>query len=215
MPVRVLIVDEVQMSRACYRALLERVPDVVEVHEATGDDTLAASCANLAPNLIVVDVDNGTAGAADLVRQTLAAGNGAALIALSSRPEARQVEVVLHAGAAGYVLKKHGLDELAQAVHTVMGDDVYISPGLLDDREDDGEDDDQVIKGRTPLTAREREVLSYVAQGLSSRNIAQTLGLSLKTVETHRLHISNKLEIHSVAGLTKYAIREGLTAVDQ
>lgn len=214
---KVLLIDETPITRSCYRVLLERLPEVQEIYEAGTGEQAVQQCRAADPDLIVIDIDKRDSGrSGKLTQQLLSQFERAALIAISGRPEPRQAESVLQAGGAAYILKKLGFDELLQAIKAVSMNEIYVSEGLLEDREDMVAADENTTSSTaiTPLTAREREVLGYVAQGHSSRNIARTLGLSLKTVETHRLHITKKLEIHNVAALTKYAIREGIARLD-
>lgn len=214
---KVLLIDETPITRSCYRVLLERLPEVKEIYEAGTGEQAVQQCQAADPDLIVIDIDKRDGGSGgELTQQLLSQCERAALIAISAHPEPRQANAVLQAGGAAYILKKLGFDELLQAIKAVSMNEVYVSEGLLEDQEEmvTAGENTTSASPTTPLTAREREVLRYVAQGHSSRNIARTLGLSLKTVETHRLHITKKLEIHNVAALTKYAIRKGIARMD-
>ena len=135
------------------------------------------------------------------------------IIALSVHSDSRFVDGVLKAGAAGYLLKDCAFEEVVRAIKAVTVGQVYLSPGVAT----------RVVKSYVQqvnassapvLTAREREVLQMIAEGQSVRSIAATLSVSIKTVESHRQQIMRKLRINSVAGLTRYAIREGITSVD-
>jgi DNA-binding NarL/FixJ family response regulator len=138
------------------------------------------------------------------------------VIALSMHSDRRFVLQMLKVGASGYLLKDSAFEELISAIHTVMANQPYLSPKITD----------VVVKEYlhglpknestvfTILTAREREVLQLLAEGKTTKQIASALNISVKTIETHRQQIMEKLNMHSVAELTKYAIREGLTSLE-
>jgi DNA-binding NarL/FixJ family response regulator len=129
----------------------------------------------------------------------------------------RFVAEILKAGASGYLLKDGAFEELAGAIRTVMDDRMYLSPRIADVVVDDyvrGASGHAQPSAFAALTPREREVLQLLAEGKATKQAAACLHVSVKTVETHRRQIMTKLDIHSVAELTKYAIREGLTSVE-
>ncbi len=153
----------------------------------------------------------------EATRQILGDSPGIKVIALSMHSDSLFVLNMFKAGASGYLLKDCALEELVKAVRTVLNRKIYLSPGISD----------IVIKdfviGWSPrsrssaysiLTAREREVLQLMAEGKNTNQIAESLCVSVKTVEAHRKQLMNKLDIHSVAELTKYAIRQGLTSLE-
>jgi DNA-binding NarL/FixJ family response regulator len=124
---------------------------------------------------------------------------------------------MLRAGASGYLLKDCASQELATAIHQVAGGKKYLSPEITGVVIDDvllGALSEEVATATSPLSAREREVLQLIAEGWSTKQIASHLYVSIKTIETHRRQIMKKLDLHSIADLTKYAIREGLTSVE-
>jgi DNA-binding NarL/FixJ family response regulator len=141
------------------------------------------------------------------------------VIALSMHADGQYVVEMLRAGASGYLLKDCAEEDLAQAIRVVQANLTFLSPGLADSVAAD------YVAGQTPsrpaaenqpnLTPRELEVLKLLAQGLPAKAVAQQLTVSLKTIETHRQHIMEKLEIHNIAGLTKYAIRAGLVELGE
>jgi DNA-binding NarL/FixJ family response regulator len=152
----------------------------------------------------------------EATRQILAQVPGTKVIALSAHGDHRMVAETLKAGAMGYTLKDSAYEELVLAIRTVRSGKLYLSPRLVGSvvdhyvRRDAGEDHGAFAK----LTPREREVLQLMAEGKSTKEVASGLGVSTKTVETHRRQIMDKLDMHSVAELTKYAIREGLTSLE-
>jgi DNA-binding NarL/FixJ family response regulator len=152
----------------------------------------------------------------EATRQILAESPHIKIIALSMHSETRFVSEMLKAGASAYLLKDSAFEELIQAIHASRSNKIYLSPSIAD----------KVIKNYITsfpresfspfsiLTQREREVIQLIAEGKSTKKVASLLFLSVKTVETHRQNIMEKLDLHSVAELTKYAIREGLTSLD-
>ena len=209
---KLLLVDESRIARACYRTLLEQLPGAQEIQEASSVNDATERCRTLRPDIILINIDLKEGVDTDAIRRLMTHSQGGAVIAISSHTESRRVDEMLQAGAAAFVLKKQGFNTLQEAIQVVLDGEIYLSEELLEEHEgEDDNEEDAHRPGTTDLTKREQEVLGYVADGHSSRGIAGALGLSLKTVETHRLHIRGKLGIHSVAGLTKYAIRVGLS----
>jgi DNA-binding NarL/FixJ family response regulator len=150
----------------------------------------------------------------DATRQIAELAQPPRIIALSMHADRQFVQGMLRAGATGYLLKDSAFEELADAVRRVADGQVYLSPAIagvvvesLQSDSGNGQSDDT-------LTAREREVLQLMSEGHSTKEIARQLHISVKTVETHRRHVMRKLDIFSVAELTKYAIRNGLTKLE-
>jgi DNA-binding NarL/FixJ family response regulator len=139
------------------------------------------------------------------------------VIALSMHSDKRFVIGMLRAGASGYLLKDCASQELANAIHQVAGGKKYLSPEITGVVIDDflvGATPEDVPSAASQLSSREREVLQLIAEGWSTKQIASHLFVSVKTIETHRRQIMKKLDLHSIADLTKYAIREGLTSIE-
>ncbi len=151
----------------------------------------------------------------EATRRIAAADPGVKVLALSMRSEKRLVKEMFAAGAAGYLLKDSAFQELVLAIRTVANDRTYLSPQVTDAVIEDFVDrrpeaDASVF---SLLTNRQREVLQLTAEGLTTKDIAAQLKVSVKTVETHRHKTMTKLGVHSIAELTKYAVREGLTSI--
>jgi DNA-binding NarL/FixJ family response regulator len=148
----------------------------------------------------------------EATRQILDRTTGVRVLVLSMHSDQRFVERTLKAGAAGYLLKDCAFEELVRAIRTVMDGQIYLSPGIasLVVREyiENG------LDSPPALSAREREVLQLITEGKSTKEVGLLLHISIKTVETHRQQIMKKLHLRTVAELTKYAIREGLTTLD-
>jgi DNA-binding NarL/FixJ family response regulator len=218
MSLNVLIADDHTLVRAGIRALLESSPDLAVVGEA-GDGRQAVEMARaLAPGLVLMDVGMAELNGIDAARQIHAAAPGTRIVMLSMHEDRHYVFEALRAGAAGYVLKAAAFAELLSAISTVMGGKNYVSPALSGMVMDDyisraqGGVSQQSELGR--LSGREREVLQLIAEGRSSAEAAERLRISVRTVDTHRHNIMVKLEIHSIAGLTKFAIRHGLSVLN-
>jgi DNA-binding NarL/FixJ family response regulator len=152
----------------------------------------------------------------DATRRITEAEPNARVLALSMHSDGRYVRGMLQAGARGYILKDCAAEELTRAIRTVMANQVYVSPGVTGTIVNDYVRQLSTSDADEPatLSRREREVLQLLAEGGSTAQIAERLHLSVKTVETHRKRIMDKLGLRSIAELTKYAIREGITALD-
>lgn len=211
----VLIVDDHTMLRAGLRLLLEREGITVVGEAANGRDAVAAA-RRLKPDIVLMDISMPEMNGVDATRRVLGDVPGAKVVALSMHTDRRYVIAMFTAGASGYLLKGAASDELAQALRAVSQGMTYVSPAvggvvvgeLLDHSRGEGDP-----KPRS-LTAREREVLQLLAEGKSSKDIAKILHVAVATVETHRRQIMEKLDLHTIAELTKYAVREGLTALE-
>lgn len=204
---RTVLADDHALVRAGVRSLLERMAEIEVVAEASSGHECVAMAKRERADLAVMDIamagSSGLEAAAELRRE---APNVRVLL-LSMHASLAYVEEALDAGVSGYLLKDAAAVELDLAVHAVMRGELYLSPAisrlLADARTHDG--------GRRTLSPRQRDVLKLLAEGQSTKEIAFTLGVSAKTVETHRALLMKKLDIHDVAGLVKYAIRAGLT----
>lgn len=215
MTIRILIADDHQIFREGLRTLLQNRGDIEVIGEAENGRAVVALAAELEPDVIIMDVAMPDLNGIEATRQVATARKAAKVLALSMHSDSRFVTRMLQAGAQGYLLKDCAFEELALAIDTIVGDGVYLSPGVTgvvvrDYVQHLGAGD----AGLAGLSPREREVLQLVAEGLTTKDIAGKLHISVKTVETHRKQIMDKLEIRSVAELTKYAVREGLTSLD-
>ena len=213
---RVLLADDHKILRQGLRTLLEREKDIDIVGEADNGRSSVKLAAELAPDVVIMDVAMPDLNGIDATRRITEADPKARVLALSMHSDGRYVKGMLQAGARGYILKDCAAEELTRAIRTVMADQVYVSPvvtgAIVDDylRQLSATGVDEAAA----LTHREREVLQLFAEGGSTANIATELHLSVKTIETHRKRIMDKLDLRSIAELTKYAIREGITTLD-
>jgi len=207
MPLRVILADDHQIVRQGIRTLVER--QGVQVVAETGDGlTLIEQVRQHLPDLAIVDVSMPGLNGIDATRQMLAAVPTMAVVLLTMHDEELHVSAALRAGVRGYVLKTQAADELMDAIRTVSTGGTYLSPKvsrMVVSAYVSGAD-----TAADPLTARERIVLQLVAEGRTTKDIAGTLNLTVKTAESHRARLMEKLDIHDTAGLVRYAIRRGV-----
>ena len=214
-PIRVLIADDHALVRAGIRALVERIDGVVVVGEAGKGSEALELVRQLRPNLLLLDITMPDGNGFDVLDQITKKHPEIRVIVLTVHEAGEYAIRALREGAAGYLPKSAASIELEQAIHTVVRGEPYISPEtaqntLLQQR-----------KGATKrdllatLSPRQREVLRLIAEGRTTKQIAQVLKISVKTVETHRAQLMERLGIHDVAGLVRYAIIVGLIEVEE
>ena len=215
MAIKILIADDHQILRQGLRTLLEKEPDLEVVAEADNGRSTVRLARESHPEVIIMDVAMPDMNGIEATRQIISEMPKVKVIALSMYADRRFVANMLKAGASGYLLKDCASEELVRAIRVVMAHKTFLSPGVADIVVKDYV---QAPLGREAsvfsiLSNREREVLQLMAEGRSTNQIAECLHVSVKTVETHRQQMMQKLKMHSVAELTKYAIREGLTTL--
>ena len=173
-------------------------------------------CRELSPDVIIMDVGMPDLNGIDATRYIVAEGPRVKVVALSMHSDRRFVIEMFRAGASGYLLKDCAFEELARAIRAVVANQIYLTPEIAGIMIKEYVHHMPIIDSSSLsiLTSREREVLQLLAEGRATNQIALCLHVSVKTVETHRRNIMEKLNIHSVAELTKYAIREGLTNLE-
>jgi len=210
-PVRVLLADDHALVRAGLRELLQKLPDVEVVAEA-GDGREALALVKTAlPNLVLLDITMKGLTGLEAAERIVKDFPGVKVVMLSMHANEEYVLRALRAGVSGYIIKDAAIVELELAIKAVVADETYLSPSISR----------SVIENylnRTghksspleQLTPRQREILQLIAEGQSTKEIAFTLKLSVKTVETHRAQLMERLEIYDVAGLVRYAMRVGL-----
>jgi two-component system response regulator NreC len=217
MAIRVLIADDHKIMLAGLRSLLEKQSDFDVVAEAENGRKAVQMAQEKKPDIVVMDVSMPDLNGIEATTQIVEALPETRVIALSMHSDKRFVIGMLRAGAAGYLLKDCASQELANAIFQVAAGKKYLSPEITGVVIDDfllGGAAEDVATAKSMLSAREREVLQLIAEGWSTKQIASHLYVSIKTIETHRRQIMKKLDLHSIADLTKYAIREGLTSID-
>lgn len=216
MSIKVLLADDHKILRAGLKSLLESEGNIEVIAEAENGRETIALVKKYAPDVIVMDVAMPDMNGVDATRKLVQLIPKVKVLALSGHPDGVYVKGMLEAGAKGYLLKDVASEELILAINTVAKGRIYVSPSVTDTLVGDYL---QRVKGEIGpdskvLSTREREVLQLVAEGKSTVQIAGLLHLSDRTIETHRKRIMDKLNMRSIAQLTKYAIREGLTSVD-
>jgi|SRR5215472_5522093 len=226
--VRIVLADDHTLVRAGIRALVERLPGVEVLAEASDGRQALKLVETHSPDVVLMDVTmpglNGLEATSRIAREA----PGTKVIVVSVHADPESVLEAIDAGASGYVLKDAGVAELELALDAVMHGGTFLSPSISRHVIDDyrrrlkasgsngggapGSSPDKVELAR--LTPRQREILQLLAEGASPRRIARTLGLSIKTVETHRAQLMERLGIHDLAGLVRFAIRAGLVRLD-
>lgn len=212
----IVLVDDHQLLRDGLRALLEREGDLRVVGEAADGREGVETCLRLRPDVVVMDIGMRGLNGIDATRQLAAQLPRARVVAVSMNADRRYVRAMFEAGAWAYLVKSSASDELIRAIRALDRGEKYVSPSVA------GAVLDVLLLGaRGPrpdplqaLSPREREVLQLVAEGSTSKEIASRLGVALSTVESHRKQIMSKLELRSVAELTKFAVRVGLTSLE-
>jgi two-component system, NarL family, response regulator NreC len=214
MPSRILLVDDHEIMREGMCALLKRLPDIEIVGQASDGRSGINMAKEFAPDIVIMDIGMPNLNGIEATRQLLADNPRVKVMALSTHSDGSIVAKMLKAGASGYMLKESAFSELMEGIAAMMEGKTYLCSKIAK-----VVFSDYVTMLSSPqwpggdgLTSRENEVLQLVAEGKTSKEISQALNVSVKTVDSHREHIMEKLSIHNVAGLTKYAVREGITS---
>jgi DNA-binding NarL/FixJ family response regulator len=216
MTIRTIIADDHTIVREGLRSLLEKEADIEIVAEATDGREALELTDKLNPDVVVIDIAMPNMGGIEAIQSICNKYNDVKIIVLSMHSDKRFISRALRAGAHGYMLKDCAGEELIRAIRAVTSSQTYLSPTIAG----------SVVEGYlnymsvsisgplSLLTSRERQILQLIAEGKHTRDISTALNLSIKTVETHRQRIMIKLNIDSIAGLTKYAISEGLASLE-
>lgn len=214
MSINILLADDHKLIRDGLRALIAGEEDMNVVAEADNGRDAVALARQHTPDIIVMDINMPDLNGIDATKEIIKENPGVKVIALSVHSTTRFVKEMLKAGVSGYLVKHCAYEELATAIRTVMKDKPYLSSQIIGTVMEDYAGDFQSKKKSvfSILTSREREILQLVAEGLTSEDIATHLFISKKTVSSHRRQIMKKLDLNSVAELTRYAISEGLVS---
>ncbi len=216
MSIKVLLADDHKIFREGLLALLNTIPDIEVVAQAENGLRALQLVREVRPDVIVMDVTMPDLNGIETTHRLMTEFSDIKVIALSMHSDHRLVSGMLAAGASGYLLKDCAFEELEKAVRAAMANDMYLSPRIARTVID------YHVRNPSPaqslifsvLSAREREILQLLAEGKNMKQIAFHLHVGIKTVETHRRRLMKKLKLISIAELTKYAIREGLTSIE-
>jgi len=205
--IRVVLADDHTLVRQGLKSLLEREGFQVVAEASDGQEALR-HVESLKPDIAVMDITMPILNGLDAARQMSVSSPKAKIILLTQHDEEQYLSEALEAGVKGYVLKSQAASDLIQAMRQVSRGEVYLSPGVSGavmeayrSRSD---------KPKDPLTAREKQVLQLIAEGKSTKDVASLLGISVKTAESHRTRLMQKLDIHETASLVLYAVRRGI-----
>ena len=213
---RVVLADDHALVRAGIRALLEKVPGVEVVGETGNGRETMDMVKKLRPSLVLLDISMAELGGLEVLPRIVSEIPSTKVLILSGYANEEYVLRALHCGAAGYLLKDAATEELGLALKAVAQGQTYLSPSVSRTVVDSYL---QRATGKEgpyeQLTDRQREVLQLIAEGKNTKEIADLLKVSIKTAEAHRLQLMNRLDIHDVAGLVRYAIRTGLISAER
>jgi DNA-binding NarL/FixJ family response regulator len=214
MAIKIFLADDHAIFRDGFRALIADQTDIELIGEAGNGKSAVDLCRQIAPDIVIMDITMPEMNGIDATRIIKDENLNIKVILLSIHSERHFITEALSAGASGYLLKNNTFEEIQQAIRTVYNNQTYLSPQVTTTIVTDyiGK-----VAGPIPaivLTPRERRVLQLIAEGKQTKEIASELKTSTKTIEACRTQIMKKLDLHSVAELTKYAIRQGLTTID-
>lgn len=217
MSIKVIIADDHKIMRDGLKSMLEKQRDIEIIAETLDGRTTVELAMKLKPDVIIMDVSMPDMNGIEATRQIIKKSPKIKVIALSMHSDKQFILEMLNAGASGYLLKDCAFHELINAIHSVASNRSYLSPEIADVmiKEFKHVISKESLSAFSLLTPRERQVLQLIAEGKTTKEIAYTLKVSTKTIETYRQQIMDKLDIHSIAGLTKYAVREGLTSIEE
>jgi two-component system, NarL family, response regulator NreC len=207
MPTRVILADDHVVVRQGLKGLLER-EEIQVVGEASDGQEAIALAAKLTPDIAVIDIGMPILNGLEAAREVRKASPKTKAILLTRHDEDQYVTEALRAGVKGYVLKNQAATDLVHAIHQVCKGAIYLSPTVSRAVVDAYLSKEAIAPD--PLSARERQVIQLIVEGKSTREVAILLGISVKTAESHRARLMQKLDIHETAGLVRYAIRRGL-----
>jgi len=215
MAIRIILADDHKIVRESFRALLENDPQFEIIADVADGEAAVKAALQLKPDIIVMDMTMPVLSGMEATRQILAELPKTKIIALSMHTHQRAISAMLSAGATAFIPKTSKAKELIKAIHAVSQGESYVTPGLdsplhtTASKQDTPSDDIPL----TTLSSRENQILALIADGYETDEIGRKLGISGKTVASHRQHLMTKLDIDTVAGLTKYAIREGISSI--
>lgn len=213
-PVRIILADDHRLMRAGIRALLEKLPDFEVIGEADDGHQALSLALSVRPDIVLMDIGMPGLNGLEVTARLATECPQAKVIVLSMHAAEEYVVRALRMGAAGYLLKDAATAEMELALQTVLRGERYLSQAIpadvIRERLEGSGSHDPLAQ----LTSRQREILQLIAEGISTKEIAFKLKVSIKTIETHRSHLMKRLKIYDVAGLVRFAIRAGLVRND-
>ena len=212
MKIRILLADDHALVRAGMKSLIESADGFEVVAEASNGREAVRLARTIGPDIALLDIAMPELNGLDAARRLAAESPGVKVLILSMHADAGYVREAMQAGTAGYVLKDASVDELELAIRAALRGERYLDPRVSKHVIEGYVRGLQAEEPGPALTPRQREILQLIAEGRSTREIAERLHLSVKTVETHRAQLMDRLDIRDVAGLTRYAIRIGLVS---
>jgi two-component system response regulator NreC len=207
MPIRIVLADDHVLVRQSLKALLEREGFQV-VAEASDGQEAVRHAGSLQPDIVVMDISMPILNGLNAAREMSRSIPKTKIILLTQHDEGQYISEALDAGVKGYVLKNQVASDLLEAIRQVSRGQVYLSPGVSRGVMEAYHSKSE--KSKSSLTLRERQVLQLIAEGKSTKDVASLLGISVKTAESHRTRLMNKLDIHETASLVRYAVRQGM-----
>jgi DNA-binding NarL/FixJ family response regulator len=211
---RLLIVDDHPLIRAGLRTLLEHTLEQPQVVEATDGREALEIAVRVRPDIVLLDISMPGLNGVDAARRLTTELPSCKVIMLSMHCHEERVAECLRAGATGYVVKEGAVSEVMSAIKAAMHGEVYISPRVPSTVSKLLQRKSDVTSPLQLLSTRQREILQLIAEGQSTKEIGYRLNLSAKTVETHRRLLMQRLEIHDIAGLARFAVRSGLVSLE-
>ncbi len=215
MKIKILLADDHKIMREGLKSILEKNLDIFIAGEAGNGIEAIDLAKKIHPDIIIMDINMPDLNGIEATSRIISEMPGSRVLALSMYADRGFLIKMLKAGAKGYLLKDCASDELVNAIKVILKNRIYISPSLVDDMVRDYIQlaDSVDLSAFSILTPRERDVLQRLSEGRSTKEIAFDLNLSIKTIETFRLKIQEKIGLRSIAELTKYAVREGITSL--
>ncbi|MCL4472770.1 MAG: response regulator transcription factor [Actinobacteria bacterium] len=216
--IRILLADDHAILRAGLVRLLGEEKDIEVVGEAENGREAVQKVQELHPDIVLMDIGMPVMNGMEATKQIKKRDQDVKILVLTMHDNEEYLFQVLQAGAAGYVLKKAADSDLVNAIHVVSRGDCFLYPSaakmVVEDYLEKLRHGQEPTSSYDTLTDREREILTHVAEGYTNREIAESLFISVKTVETHKANIMEKLNLHKRAELVKYAIKKGMLQVD-
>jgi DNA-binding NarL/FixJ family response regulator len=208
-PIKIIITDDHQLVIDGLKALLKESKDVKILADARNGQDLIKHLRLIRPDVILMDIDMPVVNGIEATKRIKGLYPDIKIIALTMHNEKGMIKTMMQAGADGYLLKSCDEDELCMAIKKVHSGQKYFSSEVADNLLSNNLEGQEASSRKVPLTAREEDILKLVSQGLSNKEIGEKLFISHRTVDTHRTNLMNKLDIHNVAGLIRYAIAHG------